>query len=227
MRINQFIASCGVASRRASETLVKQGRIAINGKRIDNLATVVSDTDTVTLDGKPVAKTPHHVYIKLNKPRGIITSARDEKGRKTVLDLISLPKKYQNIRLFPVGRLDYDTEGLVILTNDGDFAYQITHPKSSIEKTYHAKLNKTLDKNLLVTLRQGVIIDNQKTLPAQAKFLSPDLVELTIIEGRNRQVRKMFETLGYTVTHLRRTRVGKWNLGDLPLGKWKFFEPQD
>ena len=234
MRINKYLALCGVASRRKAEQLVLNGNVFVNGKEIRDLATVIQSGDKVEINEKVVAP-QEFVYIMMNKPRGYVTTCSDEKNRKTVIDLL------ENVdeRIFPVGRLDYDTEGLLLLTNDGDFAKELTHPSKKVPKTYVATLDKPIDATDLKQLETGVIIDGEKTFPAKAKIISPSvgaisnrplnsrcIVQLTITQGRNRQVRKMFAALGYDVKHLKRTAIGGFVLGDLRVGEWRIFVPK-
>ena len=216
MRINRYLASSGIASRRKCEELVKDGRVTVNGVTIDSLSTVIAENDTVMVDKKPVKPASQFVYIVLNKPRGVMCTCFDPQGRRTILDIVRVKE-----RIFPVGRLDYDTEGLLILTNDGDFAKKVTHPSGQIEKVYVATLDKEIATKDLKKLETGIDIDGEKTCPAKAKILYPNVVELTITQGRNRQVRRMFEALGYNVTKLKRIAIGAMRLDDLPVGKYK------
>jgi len=209
MRINRYLASCGLGARRKCEELVIAGRVKVDGIRA-NLTTLVNGE--VTLDGK-VIKPSQFVYIVLNKPKGYVTTCDDERGRRTVLDLVNV-----GVRIFPVGRLDYNTEGLLILTNDGEFAKRMTHPSSGIEKTYIVKLDKEIMD--LSPLRKGVLGYQS----AKAKKMAPKVVELVICEGKNRQVRKMFEALGFRVVSLKRIKVGEIELGDLGLGEWRHLD---
>ncbi|MCL2755464.1 MAG: rRNA pseudouridine synthase [Firmicutes bacterium] len=220
MRINKFLASCGVGSRRACEEYIIKGRIKINGIVVRDLSTQINEKDIVHVDGKLVSASQEFIYIILNKPKGYVTTCNDEKGRKTVLDLID-KEKIGNARIFPVGRLDYDTGGLLILTNDGEFTKRVTHPSSKISKTYVATLNKEFHPMHLKNLEQGILIDDQMTHPAKANRTEPNVVELTITEGRNRQVRKMFEALGYRITALRRVAIAGLKLGSLKSGEFK------
>ena len=218
MRINKYLASCGIASRRNSEKLIQEGRVKINGRVVTELATDVRERDKVEVDGNVVSAIERHVYLMLNKPKGCLCTVSDDRGRKTVMDY--LPER--NERLFPVGRLDYDTEGLLLLTTDGDFANLLTHPSACVPNTYVAKLEGAIDEAELNVLRRGVILDGKKTKPAKVQFLGYEgeltRIEVIISEGRNRQVRRMFEAIGKNVVFLKRTQIGPLRLGGLARG---------
>ena len=217
MRINKYLASCGVASRRGAEEFIVAGCVSINGNVARSLHIQIGESDVVALDGRVVRPAEGFVYIMLNKPRGVVTTCKDEKGRRTVLDLVKVKE-----RIFPVGRLDYDTEGLLILTNDGEFARRVTNPRNDISKKYIATLDRIITSAQIKALEQGVIVDGEMTLPAKVEStISKECVSITITQGRNRQVRKMFETQGLRVTHLKRVAIGGLELGDLKLGQWK------
>lgn len=229
MRVNKYLALCGLGSRRHVEGLVTAGRVRLNGKVITDLATLIPDDATVTVDNKPVKPAADKVYILLNKPAGVVTTTYDPQGRPTVLDVIyNNPKQYstllKSVRLYPVGRLDYHTSGLLILTNDGALTKQLTHPSTHVDKLYHAVVDRPVTKNELETLSKGVKIDGVKTAPASFTYIKHDRTQIEVIihEGRNRQIRKMFETLGIKVTQLTRLQEGKLSLGNLPVGNWKF-----
>lgn len=229
MRVNKYLALCGLGSRRHVESLVTAGRVRLNGKVITDLATLIPDDATVTVDNKPVKPAADKVYILLNKPAGVVTTTYDPQGRPTVLDVIyNNPKQYstllKSVRLYPVGRLDYHTSGLLILTNDGALTKQLTHPSTHVDKLYHAVVDRPVTKNELETLSKGVKIDGVKTAPASFTYIKHDRTQIEVIihEGRNRQIRKMFETLGIKVTQLTRLQEGKLSLGNLPVGDWKF-----
>ena len=221
IRLQKFLAMANVASRRASEAIILEGRVKVNGCVVTELGTKVTLNDKVEVDGEEVFVTKKKYYIMLNKPSGYVTTASDEMGRKTVLDLIS----DINDRLYPIGRLDKDTEGLLLLTNDGDFAYEVAHPKHNVEKVYHAFVSGVPGKIALSKLEKGVVIDGVKTKNAVVDVLeigkNSSLVEIKIHEGRNRQIRKMFEAVGHKVIALQRVAVGRITLGNLPLGKWR------
>lgn len=229
MRINKFLASCELGSRRKVEELVTGGRVAVNGKIVRDLSTQVLETDTVTVDGASVLKNEELVYVIMNKPMKTITAVTDFAGekfknpRRTVLDVLfnDLPPNMPRPRVFPIGRLDYDTEGLLLLTNDGEFAESITHPSKKIEKTYVATLDRDFARTDIPKLENGIMLDGEITHPAKAQIIGKNIVELTITQGRNRQVRKMFEAIGYVVTNLKRIRIGQISLGKLRVGEFK------
>ena len=220
---------CGLGSRRHVESLVLDGRVRLNGVVITDLATLIPDDATVTVDNKPVKPAEDKVYILLNKPKGVVSTTYDPQGRPTVLDVIrNNPKQYgkllSTVRLYPVGRLDYHTCGLLLLTNDGALTKQLTHPSTHVDKIYHATVNRPVTKTELETLSNGVKIDGVKTAPASFTYIKHDRTQIQVIihEGRNRQIRKMFETLDIQVTYLIRLQEGKLSLGNLPVGDWKF-----
>ena len=199
MRINQYIASCGICSRRSSEQIIQAGRIKLNGKVLNDLSVKICDTDVVTLDDKPITP-PKKIYIIMNKPRGVLTTVRDERSRRTVLDILG---KYP-LRVFPVGRLDYDTSGLLILTNDGDFSRRVTHPSSNIRKTYVAKTKEIIT---------GDHISELESVADEIKKISDNLLQIIIHTGYNRQVRKMLANVGLNIESLERTAIGKLTNG--------------
>ncbi len=226
MRINKFLAECGVASRRNCEAFVLEGRVKVNNKKITNLATDVDpETDKVSLDDKPVKPIAKHLYIMLNKPKGYICTTADEKGRKTVMDFFE--GKYPGKRIFPVGRLDFDTEGLLLLTTDGDLANRLMHPRNEVSKTYVAKIEGEISEADLNKLRMGVELDGVKTKKCKVKLVGFDekenlsRIEVVITEGRNRQVRRMFESINRDVVFLKRTAVGEIKLGGLYRGNFR------
>ena len=220
MRINKYIAHAGVASRRKAEELIKQGLVTLNGQMVTELATTVKSGDRVEVEGQPIYN-EEKVYYLLNKPRGVISSVRDDKGRQTVVDLLPEVKE----RIYPVGRLDWDTSGLLILTNDGDFTDKMLHPRHEIDKVYVARVKGLASKDNLRPLTKGIVIDGKKTQPARYRIVKTDreknrsVVELTIHEGRNHQVKKMFEAVGLLVDKLSRTRFGTLDLSGLNPGE--------
>lgn len=220
MRINKYLAESGVASRRASDTLIEEKRVLINGKTA-TLGSEVEDGDTVTVDGSIVRPVKKYSYYMLNKPKGYVTTVKDDKGRKTAMDL--LPKKGD--RLYPVGRLDYDTEGLLIITNDGELAQRLTHPVNEVPKTYVAKIEGVLTENMLARLRGGVEVDGVRTKKSAVRIVDETKTEtkvsVTITEGRNRQVRKMFEAVGKEVIFLKRIKIGDLALRGLNRGEYR------
>jgi 23S rRNA pseudouridine2605 synthase len=220
-RLQKYIADCGVASRRKAEELIKQGRVKVNGMVVTEMGTKVGDTDLVEVDGKGIKPENKKVYILLNKPAGYVTTAKDQFGRPTVLDLLKGVRE----RVFPVGRLDYETTGLLILTNDGDFTYKMTHPKHEIEKTYIATIEGIPTIEEINRFEKGLRIEDYITAPAKLRILSENMrnsvVEVTIHEGKNRQVRKMCEAIGHPVLSLKRISLGKLSLGNLAEGTWR------
>lgn len=221
-RLHKVLAHAGIESRRAAEEMILAGRVAVNGDVVTTLGTKVDpEHDTITVDGKPIPRRVKRVYMMLNKPAGYITSVYDPEQRPTVMDLV--PHK---TRIYPVGRLDINSEGLILLTNDGEFANQVAHPRYSHEKEYHVAIPGTIKDEHLRALRDGVLIDDYRTLPAQARVLSSDgkttWLSMTIREGRNRQIRRMLHGLGYRVERLIRVRIGPLWLGSLPRGAYRY-----
>ncbi|CAG9611722.1 Ribosomal large subunit pseudouridine synthase B [Bacillus rhizoplanae] len=227
-RLQKVIAQAGIASRRKAEELIQQGKVKVNGKVVTELGTKVSVQDKVEVNNIPLEKeTP--AYFLLYKPTGVISSVTDDKGRKVVTDFFAeIPQ-----RLFPIGRLDYDTSGLILMTNDGDFANILMHPKYKVEKTYVAKVKGQLTGEKIRMLEKGVMLEEGKTAPARVKILSWDkrkeiaIVQLTIHEGRNRQVRRMFEAVGCKVMKLKRERYAFLELGNLRPGDARELSPHE
>ena len=226
MRLQKYMAACGIASRRACEQLILQGRVSVNGETITHLGTQVEEKDIVVFDGQQIQPAEKRVYIMLYKPDKVISTANDPEGRKTVLDLIETKQ-----RLYPVGRLDYHTEGLILLVNDGDAAYHLTHPKFEIEKEYWAVIAGGIEREEILKLQSGVIIDGIKTAPCKIKRCdaTEHTTSLSVIlhEGRNRQVRKMFEAIGKNVLHLTRIRHGELVLSGLKPGQWRYLNAEE
>ena len=218
MRINKYLAECGVASRRGCDKLIEEGRVTVNGKTAA-LGDDIAGGEEIYVDGVPVSHGEKHSYYLLNKPKGYVCTVRDDKGRKTVMEL--LPPDAG--RVFPVGRLDYDTEGMLLLTDDGDLTFRLTHPKNEVPKTYLVKIEKGITDAELNRLRAGVEIDGVLTGKSKVKVIETDKaftkLQVTITEGRNRQVRKMFEAVGKQVVFLKRIKIGEMRLGSLPRGK--------
>jgi 23S rRNA pseudouridine2605 synthase len=218
-RLQKVIAHAGVASRRKAEEMILEGKVKVNGKVVKELGIKVSNSDTVEVNGIPLEK-EQPVYFLFYKPRGIISSVTDDKGRKTVTDFFPEIKE----RIYPVGRLDYDTSGLLLLTNDGEFANLLMHPRNEIEKEYIAKIKGIPLRENLKALEKGILLEDGKTAPARTKVISIDkkkgtsIVQLTIHEGRNRQVRRMFDAIGHPVIKLRRERYGFLDLRGLQAG---------
>lgn len=227
MRLNKYIASCGVSSRRGADELIAGGRVTVNGLAVTMMGPEIDeDSDVVCVDGKRISLKADDIYIMLNKPAGYICSCSDDRGRKTVLDLVDTDK-----RIFPVGRLDYDTEGLLILTSDGDFAYRCTHPKHEVSKKYLAVVEGPLNEGAAERLRGGVVVDGKMTSKAGIEVLErkgvSTTLHVTIHEGRNRQIKKMFEAVGCAVIYLKRTAIGGLELGQLPPGTWRRLNEDD
>ncbi|AND41290.1 MULTISPECIES: 23S rRNA pseudouridine(2605) synthase RluB [Cytobacillus] len=218
-RLQKVIAHAGFASRRKAEELMAEGRVKVNGKTVKELGVKVSPSDRIEVDGIPVER-EEPVYFLLYKPRGVISAVSDDKGRKVVTDFFEGIKQ----RIYPVGRLDYDTSGILILTNDGEFANLLMHPSNEIEKVYVAKIKGIPSKESMRSLQRGVVLEDGKTAPAKTKLLSMDkkkqtaIVEISIHEGRNRQVRRMFEAIGHPVLKLKRERYGYLTLQGLSAG---------
>lgn len=236
MRINKYIASTGGYSRRSAEKLIQEGKVTLNGKVVTNLATDVNEKkDKLAIEGKQVNLINKKIYIMLHKPKGYITTTSDEKGRKTVMDF--LPDYLKRV-VKPIGRLDRDTEGLLLFTNDGDLARELTLPSSEIKKHYQVTIEGTITKEEIETITKSVeIISNGKkieTKPAEVRIKEENLeaekpytkLELVITEGKNREVRQIMEKINKTIILLKRTQIGALTLGGLPRGKYKDFEPK-
>jgi len=218
MRLAKYLASAGVASRRASEEIVRAGRVTVGGAAVTDPARDVRPDDAVAVDGKLVAHGHiERVVYALNKPAGVVSTARDPQGRPTVVTMVP-----QTERLYPVGRLDIDTTGLILLTNEGDLAHRLTHPSFEVEKTYRVVVGgPPLREPELQALRDGVELDDGRTAPARVRRIGPDTIEIAIHEGRKRQVKRMCEAVGHPVKRLERVAFGPLSLGDLPRGRWR------
>lgn len=220
-RLQKILAQSGVASRRRAETMILEGRVSVNGKIVKELGVKVNSSDLILVDGKQIRKEMKEYYL-LYKPRGIVCTSHDDKNRKTVVELIPT-----RARIYPVGRLDYDTTGLLLLTNDGEFANYMMHPKNKIDKVYVAKVNGILTGAQIHQLEQGVMIDGILTSRAKVKVrkknteMQTSIVELTIHEGKNHQVKKMFAAVGLDVIKLKRERIGFLHLGNLQSGEYR------
>jgi 23S rRNA pseudouridine2605 synthase len=212
VRLAKFLAHCGVASRRASERLIAAGRVAVGGRTVTDPARDVTDASGVEVDGKPIHAEPLEVWA-LHKPAGVVSTAHEPGRRRAVVDLV--PSRQ---RLYPVGRLDADSTGLILLTNDGELANRLTHPRYRVPRTYRARLRRPPTEAQLRRLRRGVELDDGPTAPAGVRQASPRVIEITLREGRNRQIRRMLEAVGNEVLALRRVRVGSLALGRLPEG---------
>jgi 23S rRNA pseudouridine2605 synthase len=218
VRLNAWLARAGVASRRGADELIKDGRVTVNGEP-GQLNTFVAADDVVRLDGAPLAK-QRLAYVLLHKPAGVVTTARDPQGRPTVVGLVDHPA-----RVVPVGRLDADTTGVLLLTNDGTLAHRLAHPRYEVDKVYVAEVEGEPDDDTLHALEQGVDLDDGRTAPARARLLGPRSVELTIHEGRKHQVRRMLGAVGHPVVRLHRARYGPLAIDDLEPGAWRELTP--
>ncbi len=220
MRINKYLALSGLGSRRNVEVLVTTGKIKVNGKVVRELSTDIKDTDIVQFNNKPVKVATNFVYYKLHKPKGYVTTVEDDKERKTVMDLL----RGVHQRVYPVGRLDYDTEGLLLFTNDGDITNILTRPNSEVEKTYTVHIEGVISKDEIQRLAQGVDIGGYTTKPCRVQLVEEtdrlSKLKVTISEGKNRQIRKMFEVIGKNITLLRRIQIGEIALGGLSRGEY-------
>lgn len=225
-RLQKYLAECGIASRRKCEEYIIQGKVQVNGKTITELGVKVNpEKDKITFEGKNVKQEERKVYILLNKPIGYVTTSDEQFGRDKVLDLVKVRE-----RVVPVGRLDMYTSGALILTNDGDFVYRVTHPKHEITKTYTVTVKGIIKNEEVEQLRKGVKIDDYNTRPAKVKILKTDeekdisRLEITIHEGKNRQVRRMCESVGRRVIALHRSKIGNIGVKDIELGKWRYLK---
>jgi len=220
-RLQKVMAAAGVASRRASEELIADGRVTVNGEVAELGQKVDASTDVVRVDGERINIDPDRVYVVLNKPRGVVTTADDPEGRPAVVDLINLPQ-----RLFPVGRLDMDTEGLLLLTNDGELAHELMHPSFEVERVYVALVPAPVRKKVLAELREGVELEDGIARPRRVRVLEEErskaLIEVVMTEGRKREVRRLLGAVGLKVERLARVAYGGVELGDLRQGKWRF-----
>lgn len=221
MRLNKFLSNSGLASRRKCDQLIEEGKVFVNGKQVTELGSQINEKkDKVTVEGKTITLPSSFVYIKLNKPKGYACTTQDEKGRKTIYDLIDSEE-----RLFSIGRLDYDTEGLILLTNDGDFANKVAHPKFNIDKEYRVTVEGEIKESEMAVMRKGVVVDGQRMPSAIVNFISYEngYTKLSVIidEGQNRQIRRMFEAIGKTIKLLKRVRIGQVRLGGLRRGDYK------
>jgi 23S rRNA pseudouridine2605 synthase len=220
MRLAKFLAHAGVASRRAAEQLVFAGRVSVGGEVVRDPARDVGERDAITVDGKAVALERRQVVYALHKPAGYVSTAKDPQGRPTVVSLIESRE-----RLYPVGRLDADTTGLLLLTNDGDLAHRLTHPSFEVPRVYRAHVRSPpVREPALRRLREGVLLDDGMTAPAAVRRLTPDRLEIVLREGRKRQVRRMCEAVGHRVIALERVAFGPLRLGDLPLGRHRLLK---
>ena len=221
MRLQKYMALCGVASRRKAEEMIAAGQVAVNGVTVTEMGAQVEDGDEVRVDGKIIRPEAEKRYVIYHKPAGEVTTVSDPEGRACVLDHF---RDYP-VRIYPVGRLDYDSEGLLLLTNDGALTERLLHPSHQVDKTYLARVTGQVGMEEVRQLRQGVLLDDHKTSPAKVRVIKLETfatqVLVTIHEGRNRQVRRMFEAVGHQVLQLRRVQFGPLDLGDLRRGQWR------
>ena len=221
IRLQKYLSMCAVASRRKAEELIAQGKVKVNGKVAQIGDKISPKHDTVTVSGRKIVGSRKHYYIMLHKPRGYITTMDDEMGRKCVAELV----RDVGARVYPVGRLDKDSEGLLLMTNDGEFANHMTHPSKPIPKTYRVTVRPDVTEDMLTAFATGMEIDGRITAPADAHIIEKQdnrvVMEIVLYEGRNRQIRKMCESLGLEVARLKRTSMGSLKLGMLPPGKWR------
>lgn len=227
VRLQKYMADCGIASRRKSEELIAAGKVKVNGKTAKIGDKVDPKRDQVTVDGRKVRKDQEARYIMLHKPRGFISTMSDEMDRKCVAQLVA----DVGTRVYPVGRLDRDSEGLLLFTNDGEFANNMTHPSKHVSKIYRVTIRPDITDEQVAQMMAGILIDGKKTLPADVRVLQKyedrTVLEVTLCEGRNRQIRKMCEALGLEVARLKRTAIGSVKLGMLQQGKWRDLTPQE
>jgi pseudouridine synthase len=217
-RLQKILSQAGIASRRASEQLMLEGRVSVNGATVLELGTKAdASRDDIRVDGRRIKIPERHLYLLLNKPRGYVTTRSDPQKRPTVIDLLVGVREY----VYPVGRLDYDSEGLLILTNDGDLAARLTHPRHGVARVYEASVLGVPDEHDMKRLAKGVTIDGQRTGPAEVMSLGPSRLRITVREGRNRQVRKMCDAIGHPVNELRRVAIGPLRDAKLKVGKWR------
>ena len=221
-RINKYIASCGICSRRKAEEYVLAGRVKVNDIIIKDLAYKVKEEDIIKIDDNIINKEEKKVYIMLNKPKGYVTTSHEQFGRKSVLDLID-----EDVRVYPIGRLDMYTEGLLLLTNDGDFANKLMHPKNKIAKKYIVTSKEKITQNQKELLESGVNIGDYITRPAKVNILTNNQFEIIISEGKNRQVRRMCEAVRVNLTNLKRIQIGNINLGNLQTGKYRYLSDEE
>ncbi|RDY24288.1 rRNA pseudouridine synthase [Romboutsia maritimum] len=230
MRINKYIASCGVASRRKAEEIILEGRVKVNDKVVAELSfSINEDTDIVKVDDKEIKLSENYVYVVLNKPEGYITTVKDQFDRPSVINLLDGIKE----RVYPIGRLDYETSGLLILTNDGDLTYKLTHPKHEVDKTYVARVKGVPSYEEMKNFKEGLLIEDYKTAPAKINILEENteknysICEIKIHEGRNRQVRKMCKAINHPVQRLKRVAMGKIRLNNVKIGEYRHLTKEE
>lgn len=227
IRLQKFIAMCGVCSRRNAEELIRLGRVYVNSNKVEEMGIKVTLQDKVTVDGKEISLEKKKYYIMMNKPTGVLSSVTDDRGRRCVTDLI----KGVDARLYPVGRLDYDTSGLILITNDGEFVHKLTHPSHEVWKTYEALVRGMPDQADIKAFEKGIELEDGQTLPAVLEVIGNKgknaIVEVAVREGKNRQVRRMLEKINHPVITLKRTKIGSLELGNLKTGQWRFLKGND
>lgn len=223
IRLQKFLAYAGVASRRKAEELISTGQISVNGKIVTEMGIKVTGRDKVCYNGKPVVLESEKIYIMLNKPEKVVSTADDQFGRKSVVDCISGVFE----RIYPIGRLDYDTSGMILLTNDGDFANKLMHPSHLVGKTYIASTNKPFTPHVRDIFEQGIEIDGKVTRPAEIESLGGHEYKIVLHEGRNREIRRLFEAAGHRVVRLKRISIGNLDLGDLHEGEWRYLTEKE
>ena len=221
-RLQKILSARGLASRRAAEKMIEEGRVTVNGAVAVLGQSADPDLDRIEVDGRPLPTVDRPVYLLLHKPRGYVTTLSDEKGRKTAAELVA----DCGVRVYPVGRLDMDSEGLLLFTNDGEFANLLMHPKHQVDKTYLTWVQ-DYSEEALQRLKKPIELDGYRIRAPKVRVVKPGLLEITIHEGRNRQVRRMCEAAGMQVTRLKRVREGSLSLGDLPLGAWRYLTPEE
>ena len=226
MRINKYLSNSGVDSRRKCEALITAGRVKVNGKKVTELSTDVKDGDRVEVDGRPVSLSVKKTYIMLNKPKGCVSTVSDDRGRRTVLDFVKTSK-----RIYPVGRLDYDTEGLLLLTDDGELANKIMHPKNAVKKTYSVRVEGEPTDAELKRLRSGIEYNGVRYCTAIVEKLGTEdgetKLNITISEGKNHEIKNMIESLGRRVMFLKRTAIGELRVGGLKRGEWRYLSDDE
>jgi len=226
-RLQKVLAQCGIASRRKCEKIILEGRVKVNGRVVTQLGTKVHEHDRIEVDGKPITRKNERIYVLFNKPKGCITTVSDPFGRKTVMDYL---KEFKEYRIFPVGRLDRDTEGLLLLTNDGRLSFALTHPSHQVYKTYLVEISGTPSKKQLEKLSRGIFLEDGRTLPAEVELIHGGrraLVKITIREGRKRQIRRMFKAIGFSVVNLKRIKFGPLVLKDLKPGEYRLLKDEE
>jgi len=228
MRLNKFLSQAGIASRRAADRLIAEGRVSVNGQQVENLGLKIdSQKDVVEFDGRKIKKRNDQIYLMLNKPPGVLVSLKDRFGRPTIMDLLPSLKE----RVFPVGRLDYNSQGLLLLTNDGQLTFRLTHPRFKIKKVYLVRVKGELNSSQISRLEKGIILDGKRTAPARIKIIkaTPKGIQLRIeiYEGRKREIRRMLEAMGCSVIYLQRIKFGPLGLGNLKKSQWRYLTARE